>query len=83
GLASEATFDKESINNLLAYCDFIGYLMEVGNEYVKLPKRLRDEWETCEVIRDHTKGPAQDQIQVMVNKFMEYPAQFHISSLEQ
>ncbi|KAH9316971.1 hypothetical protein KI387_018740, partial [Taxus chinensis] len=46
GLGSEATFDAESINNLLACRDFVGYLMEVGNEYFKLPERLRDEWES-------------------------------------
>ncbi|KAH9306262.1 hypothetical protein KI387_010666, partial [Taxus chinensis] len=63
GFRSEATFDVESINNLLAYRDFVGYLMEAGNEYFKLPERLRDERETCEVIGDHTKGPAQDQLQ--------------------
>ncbi|KAH9296201.1 hypothetical protein KI387_039789, partial [Taxus chinensis] len=65
GLASVATFDIESINNLLDYHEFVGYLMEVGNEYFKLPERLRDEQKTCEVIGDHTKGPAQDQLQVM------------------
>ncbi|KAH9310035.1 hypothetical protein KI387_037946, partial [Taxus chinensis] len=71
GLESEVTFDAESINNLLAYRDFVGYLMEVGNEYFKLPERLRDERETCEVIGDHTKGPAQDQLQTMVSpKFL-------------
>ncbi|KAH9297877.1 hypothetical protein KI387_029559, partial [Taxus chinensis] len=46
GLVSEATFDKESINNLLACHDFVGYLMEAGNEYFKLLERIRDEWET-------------------------------------
>ncbi|KAH9327946.1 hypothetical protein KI387_000054 [Taxus chinensis] len=83
GLGSEATFDAESINNLLACHNFFGYLMEVGNEYFKLPERLRDEQETCEVIGNHTKGPAQDQLQPMISKFMEYHAQFHISSPEQ
>ncbi|KAH9328645.1 hypothetical protein KI387_000753, partial [Taxus chinensis] len=29
GLESEVTFDEESINNLLAYRNFVGYLMEV------------------------------------------------------
>ncbi|KAH9303799.1 hypothetical protein KI387_008203, partial [Taxus chinensis] len=65
GLESEVTFDTESINNLLAYRDFVGYLMEVGNEYFKVPERLRDEGETFEVIGDHTKGPDQDQLQMM------------------
>lgn len=57
--------------------------MEAGNEYFKLSERLRDERETCEVIDDHTKGPAQDHLQAMVSKFMEYRAQFHITSPEQ
>ncbi|KAH9303800.1 hypothetical protein KI387_008204, partial [Taxus chinensis] len=65
GLVSEATFDIEFINNLLVYCNFVGYLMEAGNEYFRLSERLRDEWETCEGIGDHTKGPAQDQLQAM------------------
>ncbi|KAH9287445.1 hypothetical protein KI387_031562, partial [Taxus chinensis] len=50
GLGPEATFDTECINNLLACRDFVGYLMEAGNEYFKLPEKLRDERETCEVI---------------------------------
>ncbi|KAH9315579.1 hypothetical protein KI387_024206, partial [Taxus chinensis] len=29
GLGPEVTLDTESINNLLAYHDFVGYLMEV------------------------------------------------------
>ncbi|KAH9331864.1 hypothetical protein KI387_003972, partial [Taxus chinensis] len=46
GLGPEVTFDTESIN-LLVCCDFLGYLMEVGNEYFKLPEKIRDEQETC------------------------------------
>ncbi|KAH9324166.1 hypothetical protein KI387_004344 [Taxus chinensis] len=57
--------------------------MEAGNEYFKLPEKLRDERETCEVIGNHTKGPTQDQLQPMINKFMEYQAQFHIASPDQ
>ncbi|KAH9314392.1 hypothetical protein KI387_023019, partial [Taxus chinensis] len=48
GLGPGASFDAESINNLLACRDFVGYLMEAGNEYFKLLEKLRDERETCE-----------------------------------
>ncbi|KAH9314811.1 hypothetical protein KI387_023438, partial [Taxus chinensis] len=50
GLGPEVTFDAEPINNLLACRDFIGYLIEVENEYSKLPEKLTDERETCEAI---------------------------------
>ncbi|KAH9310316.1 hypothetical protein KI387_044721, partial [Taxus chinensis] len=66
GLEPEFTFDTECINNLLACYDFVGYLMEADNEYFKLPEKLKDKQETCEVIGDHTKGPTQDQLQPMV-----------------
>ncbi|KAH9319098.1 hypothetical protein KI387_020867, partial [Taxus chinensis] len=46
GLGPEVTFDAESINNLLACRDFIGYLIEVENDYSKLPEKLTDERET-------------------------------------
>ncbi|KAH9327846.1 hypothetical protein KI387_043780 [Taxus chinensis] len=83
GLGPEVTFDAESINNLLACRDFIGYLIEAENDYSKLPEKLTDERETCEAISDRHKDPSQDQLQPMISKFMEYRAQFHISSPEQ
>ncbi|KAH9293105.1 hypothetical protein KI387_041692 [Taxus chinensis] len=83
GLGPEVTFDAESINNLLACRDFIGYLIDAENEYSKLPEKLTDERETCEAISDRHKDPSQDQLQPMISKFMEYRAQFHISSPEQ
>lgn len=43
GLMPEVTFDRESINNLLACRNFVKYLIEVGNKYFKLLDRLRDE----------------------------------------
>ncbi|KAH9331755.1 hypothetical protein KI387_003863, partial [Taxus chinensis] len=83
GLGPEVTFDAKSINNLLACRDFIGYLIEAENDYSKLPEKLTDERETCEAISDRHKDPSQDQLQPMISKFMEYRAQFHISSPEQ
>ncbi|KAH9326394.1 hypothetical protein KI387_006572, partial [Taxus chinensis] len=83
GLGPEVTFDIKSINNLLACRDFIGYLIEAENDYSKLSERLIDERETCEAISDRHKDPSEDQLQPMINKFMEYRAQFHISSPEQ
>ncbi|KAH9331884.1 hypothetical protein KI387_003992, partial [Taxus chinensis] len=80
GLGPKVTFNAESIKNLLACCDFIGYLIEVENDYSKLPEKLTDERETCEAISDRHKDPSQDQLQPMISKFMEYRAQFHISS---
>ncbi|KAH9317136.1 hypothetical protein KI387_018905, partial [Taxus chinensis] len=50
GLGPEVTFDAKSINNLLAYWDFIGFLIEAENEYSKLPEKLTDEWENYEAI---------------------------------
>ncbi|KAH9313058.1 hypothetical protein KI387_028093, partial [Taxus chinensis] len=50
GLGPEVTFDAESINNLLACHDFIGYLIEVENDYSKLSEKIIDEWDTCEDI---------------------------------
>ncbi|KAH9297318.1 hypothetical protein KI387_029000, partial [Taxus chinensis] len=50
GLGPEVTFDAESINNLLACRDFIGFLIEAEKEYSKLPEKLIDERETCEAI---------------------------------
>ncbi|KAH9322734.1 hypothetical protein KI387_017373, partial [Taxus chinensis] len=83
GLGPEVTFDVESINNLLACHDFIGYLIEAENDYSKLLEKLTDKRETCEAISDRHKDPSQDQLQPMISKFMEYRAQFHISSPEQ
>ncbi|KAH9312761.1 hypothetical protein KI387_027796, partial [Taxus chinensis] len=83
GLGPEVTFDAKSINNLLACRDFIGYLIEVEKDYPKLLEKLTDEWETCEAISDRHKDPSQDKLQPMISKFMEYHAQFHISSPEQ
>ncbi|KAH9296835.1 hypothetical protein KI387_028517, partial [Taxus chinensis] len=48
GTGPEVTFDIESINNLLACRDFIGFLIEAEKDYSKLPEKLIDEWETCE-----------------------------------
>ncbi|KAH9297244.1 hypothetical protein KI387_028926, partial [Taxus chinensis] len=67
GLGPEVTFDAESINNLLSCRDFIGYLIEVENDYFKLPERFTDERETCEAISDRHKDPSQDQLQPMIS----------------
>ncbi|KAH9311141.1 hypothetical protein KI387_026176, partial [Taxus chinensis] len=67
GLGPEVTFDAESINNLLACRDFIGYLIEAENDYSKLPERLIDERETCEAISDRHKDPSEDQLQPMIS----------------
>ncbi|KAH9324213.1 hypothetical protein KI387_004391, partial [Taxus chinensis] len=83
GLGPEVTFFAESINNLLACQDFIGSLIEAEKDYSKLPKKLIDEQETCEVINEWHKDPSQDQLGPMIIKFMEYHSQFHISSPEQ
>ncbi|KAH9309894.1 hypothetical protein KI387_037805, partial [Taxus chinensis] len=83
GTGPEVTFDTESINNLLACRDFIGFLIEAGKDYSKLPENLIDERETCEVIGERHKDPSQDQFGPMISKFLEYRAQFHISSPEQ
>ncbi|KAH9302315.1 hypothetical protein KI387_013898, partial [Taxus chinensis] len=48
GTAPEVTFDSESINNLLACRDFIGFLIEAEKDYSKLPEKLVEERETCE-----------------------------------
>ncbi|KAH9326505.1 hypothetical protein KI387_006683, partial [Taxus chinensis] len=48
GMGPEVTFDAESINNLLAYRDFIGLLIEAEKYYSKLLEKLIDERETCE-----------------------------------
>ncbi|KAH9308663.1 hypothetical protein KI387_036574, partial [Taxus chinensis] len=82
GLGLEVTFDAESINNLLAYRDFIRFLIEAENEYSKLPEKLTDENETCKAITEQHKDPSHDQLEPMISKFMEYRAQFHISSPE-
>ncbi|KAH9326602.1 hypothetical protein KI387_006780, partial [Taxus chinensis] len=63
GLAPEVTFDRESINNLLAYHDFIGFLIDACEEFTRLPDKLKDEKETCEVIGNHFKGPNHNQLQ--------------------
>jgi hypothetical protein len=80
GTGPEVTFDAESINNLLACRDFIGFLIEAEKDYSKLPEKLIEEQETCEVISDRHKDPSQDQFGPMITKFLEYRAQFHISS---
>ncbi|KAH9321289.1 hypothetical protein KI387_015928, partial [Taxus chinensis] len=48
GLAEEVTFNRESINNLLACRDFIGSLINVNEEYADFPKNIKNEKETCE-----------------------------------
>ncbi|KAH9294191.1 hypothetical protein KI387_040604 [Taxus chinensis] len=83
GTGPEVTFDTESINNLLACRDFIGFLIEAEKDYSKLPEKLIDERETCEAISDRHKDPSQDQLGPIINKFMEYRSQFHISSPEE
>ncbi|KAH9326365.1 hypothetical protein KI387_006543, partial [Taxus chinensis] len=67
GLGLEVTFDAESINNMLACRDFIGYLIEAENDYSKLPKKLTDGRETCEAISDRHKDPSEDQFQPMIS----------------
>ncbi|KAH9331325.1 hypothetical protein KI387_003433, partial [Taxus chinensis] len=82
GLAQEVTFDWESINNLLACRDFIGFLIEANREFTDFPDKLKNEKETCEVIHDHFKGPDQYQLQKIFSKFTEYQVQCHIESPE-
>ncbi|KAH9303235.1 hypothetical protein KI387_014818, partial [Taxus chinensis] len=67
GLGPEVTFDAESINNLLAYRDFIRFLIEAEKEYSKLPEKLIDERETCEAISERHKDPSQDQLEPMIS----------------
>ncbi|KAH9298056.1 hypothetical protein KI387_029738, partial [Taxus chinensis] len=50
GVGLEVTFNAESINNLLAYRDFIGLLIEAEKDYSNLLEKLTDERETCEAI---------------------------------
>ncbi|KAH9331768.1 hypothetical protein KI387_003876, partial [Taxus chinensis] len=83
GMGPEVTFDTKSINNLLACRDFIGFLIESEKDYSKLPEKLISERKTCEAISERHKDPSQDQFGPMINKFLEYRAQFHISSPEQ
>ncbi|KAH9309256.1 hypothetical protein KI387_037167, partial [Taxus chinensis] len=48
GLAPEVTFDRESINNLLACHDFISFLIDACETFTELPDKLKNEKETCE-----------------------------------